>query len=138
MSIVKLRNQGGTTPIPITGSVMITAPTFIGNNAKTVTVAGTMEPLSTTVYALYVIIVAKEGNAGTIWIGGENVPLDQGRPLKPLQAERIEIDDLSKVWVNGDVSGDGVTYTYGSYASYFLRDDDGNIVYDPNGNPVTA
>lgn len=124
--------------IQVAGTVIVATPTFIGDNFKNVTVAGTREMLSTTVYCIKVIITAKEANTGDIWIGGETIAAGRGRPLKALQSQEIEIDDLSKIWIDATVSGEGVTYTYDSFRTFFLTDDDGNIVYDGSGNPVIA
>lgn len=93
-------------PNPFTG-------TTIGDGSATVSSAGTRVQLSTTSTNISaVLIIAKTANAGTVWVGGSTVAAGRGRPLLSLQAELIQINNLNKVYIDADTSGDGVTYVY--------------------------
>jgi len=87
----------------------------IGSGNRTVTTAGTRVQLSTSSVAIkWVEIVAKEANTSNIWVGGSNVANGTGRPLVGLQSIRIETNDLSNIWLDSQVNGEGVTYVYAS------------------------
>lgn len=140
--------------IPVTGSVTVTgdvtvtsgsitetSPTYIGDDSQVVTTSGTRVQLSTSTLPIkYVIITANEANTGTIWVGGQTIASGRGRPLVPLQSEKIDIDYLSKIYIDSTVSGDGVTFTYVSNevtsTTGYLTDDDGNLILDDDGNPI--
>lgn len=87
---------------------------FVNNGSKAVTTAGTAVKLTdSSITCTYVIVTAKEGNTGNIWVGGSTVASGTGRPLLPLQSERIDnITNVNQVYINATVSGDGVTYLY--------------------------
>lgn len=123
------------------GNITLTSPTFIGDDSQTVTTAGTRVQLSTSTLPIkYVIITAKEANTGTIWIGGSTIAAGRGRPLVALQSERLEIDYLTKVYIDSTVDGEGVTYTYSSNEAIsptgYIVDDSGNLILDDSGNPI--
>jgi hypothetical protein len=90
-------------------------PGSIGGGTKTVTSAGTAVQLSaTTITAIYCIISGKPTNTGYIYIGGSDVlaATGNGVPIAALQSVRIDIDDLSKVYIDAVTSTDGVNFTY--------------------------
>ena len=88
-------------------------PNTIGDGSATVTTAGTRVQLtSTSTPCIYAIVVAKNANTGVIWVGGSTVADGRGRPLVSLQAERIDIDDLSNIYIDADADNQGVTYAY--------------------------
>lgn len=124
------------------GSITETAPTVIGDGSQTVTTSGTRVQLSTTtsIATKYVIITANEANTGRIWVGGVTVAAGRGRPLVALQSEKIDIDSLSKIYIDSTVSGEGVTFTYLSDEAIaptgYVTDDDGNLISDDDGNPI--
>lgn len=118
-----------------------TSPTFIGDDSQVVTTAGTRVALSSSTLPIkYVIITAKLANTGSIWVGGITIAAGRGRPLVALQSERIDINYLSNVYIDADVSGEGVTFTYFSNEAVslvgYLVDDDGNLILDDAGNPI--
>ena len=87
---------------------------------KTVTSAGTAVPLSaTSIQVDYVIIMAETDNTGYICVGASTVVATvltrRGIPLyagdTPLVLEAV---DLSQVYIDSVVSGDGVTFLYES------------------------
>ena len=93
--------------------VLPRVPTTIGDGTKSVTTAGTAVQLSdTTVVCFYVLITAKPANTGNIYIGGENVASTRGIICFPGQTMRIDIDDLSKIYIDSAEDGEGVVYTY--------------------------
>jgi hypothetical protein len=92
------------------GELLQSTPGTIIDGSKTVASAGSREALGSTTAIKYCIITAKETNVGTIWVGGSTVAAGRGRPLVSLQAERIDIDDLAKIYIDASNSGDGITY----------------------------
>ncbi len=89
----------------------VSAPVTIGDGSQTVTTAGTRVALGTGA-CRYVVITALATNTDTIWVGGLTVAAGRGRPLVALQAEKIDINDLSKVYLDSAVSGEGVSFVY--------------------------
>ena len=93
--------------------VLPRVPESIGSGTTTVTTAGTRVQLTTTVTpCFYVIIAGKTTNVGYIFIGGTGVSATSGIMIAALQSVRIDIDDLSKIWIDTDTSGEGVQYSY--------------------------
>ena len=93
--------------------VLTRIPETIGDGSKTVTTAGTEVQLtSTATKCFYVIITALTTNTGTIWVGGSTVASGRGVPLVSLQSCRIDIDDLSKIYIDSTVNGEGVSYCF--------------------------
>lgn len=91
-----------------------TARSVVGGN-KTVTTAGTRVQLSSSsLPCRWLIIVGKEANTDTIWVGGPSVANGTGIPLLALQSERLDINDVSNVWIDSEVNGEGVTFVYGN------------------------
>ena len=88
------------------------APSGMGSGNKTVTTAGTAVQLASSTVSKKVFITAKTANTSTIWVGGSNVANGTGIPLLALQSEIFEIDNLSKIYIDSQVNGEGVTYTY--------------------------
>jgi hypothetical protein len=85
----------------------------IGDGSKTVTTAGSRVALSaTSVSCTRVYIVALEANTGTIWVGSNTVAAGRGRPLVALQSEILDISDLSSIYIDATVDGEGVSYAY--------------------------
>ena len=82
----------------------------------TLTTAGTRQPLAAPTPCGKVFITGGEDNQGTLVVGGKTVVAAKstrsGSGLAPLQPMTIEIDDLSKIMVDGTVSGDILTYSY--------------------------
>lgn len=91
----------------------------IGDGSKSVTTAGTAEPLvGASVPCKKVWIQADGNNTGDIFIGGSTVDNTRGIHLEIHQANKahnileIEIDDLQKIFVDAENNGEGVTFTY--------------------------
>lgn len=84
---------------------------------KTVTAAGTPEALSpTSVPAFKIAISALPTNTGNVYVGDENV--DATAPQKGVRVAAafppliLEIGDLSQVYIDAAVNGEGVSFTY--------------------------
>ena len=104
MPIAKNRNEE---------EVLSRIPDSIGDGSQNVTTAGTRVQLTTTATnAFYVIITAKVANTGTIWVGGSTVADGRGIPLVALQSVKIDIDDISLIYLDASVSGEGVTFAF--------------------------
>jgi hypothetical protein len=89
----------------------------IGHGVATVTAAGTDEQItSTSTPCKKVDLTAQTDNTGYIAVGGEGVDATEatgtGVYLSAGDTYCIEIDDLSDVYIDATVSGDGVRYTY--------------------------
>ena len=89
----------------------------IGDGSKDVTAAGTAEALSATSLPVdFVSITAKIGNTGTIVVGASTVvaaaATQRGAPLLAGESISIGAVDLSAVYIDSTVSGEGVTFMY--------------------------
>lgn len=95
----------------------------LGDGSKNVAAAGTAEQLSTVSTAIrWLAITARPGNTGKIAVGASTVRATAGSERGVLLAAgetvRLEpdhgVDDLAQVWVDATVSGNGVTFAYGT------------------------
>lgn len=94
-----------------------TPTTTITSGRKVVTTAGTSVKLIAVVTAIKeVVVTAETDNTSTIVVGGSTVvaaiATRQGTPLEAGDSITINIDDLSKVYIDSLVNGEGVTFTY--------------------------
>lgn len=108
-------------PVEAATSIDITPPTSISNGRKTITNAGTAEKLvASTTPCKYVIIKAIITNTGVAVVGGSGVVAAvgtrSGTSLSVLNGIpdqiTIPIDDVSKIYVDSTVNGEGVIFTY--------------------------
>lgn len=79
----------------------------IFNGQETVDTPGTVVPIGSGA-CISVDLIAFEGNAGTIWVGNSGVTPTNGRPLYPGATLAIDINDVSKVYIDADNADDGV------------------------------
>lgn len=87
----------------------------ISDGSKNVTTAGTrVQLITSSTPCRWVIITAKGSNTDTIWVGGSTVAVNSGIPLVGLQSERLDVSDVSNIWLDSEVSGEGVTFVYGN------------------------
>lgn len=98
----------------------------IYSGTTTVTTAGTRVRLSQTpINALSMAIQVRNGNTGSIYIGGDNISSTNGLRLGPCTsasdtcvsvafpiASGTGPYNLFNIWIDASVSGEGVTYTY--------------------------
>ena len=109
---------GGQIVIPMSqGRGVTPPPTVLGSGRKTVTTPGTAEKLiSAITVCRKVILTAPVNNGGEIYVGDSSVSAvassQKGLLLLPTGSATIDIDDVSKVWIDATVAGEGVTFTY--------------------------
>lgn len=88
----------------------------IGDGTKSVTSAGTAVALAATRPISRVDVTAKINNTGFIVVGGSTVVANQatrrGTPLAQGDTATLFVNDLAKVYIDAENSGDGVTYTF--------------------------
>lgn len=107
-----IKSADGTRINPATNE-SVAPPSAINGGSQVITTAGTKVQLtSTSTASRYVIIVGKTTNTGKIYVGGSSIDNTRGRPLNAEQSEKIDINDISKIWLDADVNGEGVTYLY--------------------------
>lgn len=107
-----IRDASGQRINPATAEGQLGANT-IGDGSKNVTTAGTRVQLTSSVTPCrYVIVVGLSTNTDMIWLGGSTVAAGRGRPLVALQSEKIDINDVSKVYIDSVVNGEGVSFAY--------------------------
>ncbi|MCK5613879.1 hypothetical protein KAR91_69090 [Candidatus Pacearchaeota archaeon] len=89
-------------------------PSNLDSGQKSVTAAGTAERLSSTsIPILSVVVKAKRANTGdNVYVGTTDVSSSEGFILAKGDSVSINIDDLNKVLIDVDTSGDGVSYLY--------------------------
>lgn len=98
-------------PLPVTGSFSTSTASTLSDDSQDVTTAGTRVQL-TAATSKKIIITAKVTNTGTIWVGGSTVAAGRGIPLVALQNVTLELSDVSAVYIDATVNGEGVTYAY--------------------------
>jgi hypothetical protein len=82
-------------------------PTNLYSEQETITVAGTPQALGGSVAMSRVTVQAMKTNTGKIYLGNSSF---QYTELDAGEAIDINIDDLSKVWFDADVSGEGINF----------------------------
>ena len=95
----------------LTSTVTTTStPSTIYNGSTDVTTAGTAVALGSSTTIKSVVVKAKYANTGTIYIGDASVSSSNGIELQAGDAIGIDIDDLSTVYIDASVNGEGVNY----------------------------
>lgn len=89
----------------------------IKDGVKSVTTAGTAEQLSaTSIPCRLVEIQARAGNTGQIAIGASTVVAtvgsERGIVLQPNQSASFRIEEISDLYIDASVNGEGVSYVY--------------------------
>lgn len=90
-------------------------PTTVNVGRQTVPIPGTPVALSSvSTPCTAVTITAFVGNTGLVAIGGSGVSCSNslGAVLSPLGSFKIDIDNVSKVYVDAQNANDGVNFTY--------------------------
>lgn len=91
-----------------------TLPSTVVSGNDNVTTAGTRVQLNAgTPLAVKrgVVILAKGGNTGIIYVGGSNVDSSNGIGLTAGESFSIDIDDIAEVYIDSSVNGEGVKWT---------------------------
>lgn len=110
--------SGGFMPGAQTHGGVIPTGTTIGAGRKTVTTAGTAEKLiAASTPCRKVILTAIPTNTGTVAIGDSSALATAGSErgvqlIGSFAREEIEIDDVSKIWIDASTNGEGVSFTY--------------------------
>lgn len=100
-------------PVTVSGSITPVSPSGIVAGAKTVATAGTRETLvASSTPCRSVTMTAEDSNTGKIYYGGSTVSSSLGDYIFPAQKITIEIDDVQKIYIDADVSTDGVKFSY--------------------------
>lgn len=87
-------------------------PSYYGSGTRAVATAGTQVKLSNTSIACYqVMITAAPANSGDIFVGDKDVD-NTYVALAAGDSHTIDIDDVSKVWIDAATNGEGVDFTY--------------------------
>ena len=88
----------------------------VGSGRKVVTTNGTAVALASSTVCKKVIVTAEVNNTEEVTVGGSAVIgallTRVGIPLEPGASEIFEIDNLSKLYIDSIVNGEGVTYIY--------------------------
>lgn len=85
-------------------------PSTVYSGQKTVATAGTAEALAASTTVKSVVIKALYSNTGTVYVGDSSVSSTTGIELAAGDSVALEIDDLSKIYLDVSVSGEGVSY----------------------------
>lgn len=88
---------------------------------KAVAVSGTPEVLAASTRIGVVVITAYSTNTKPVWVGGKgnvNAAGKKGTPLAKGETVRFsasidKVDDLASIWLDPEVNGEGVSYSYG-------------------------
>lgn len=102
------------TPVPVTTPVT----TGLNTGRKTVTTAGTAVAIASSTTCKWVAITAETDNTDIIVVGDSGVVASlatrEGVPLSAGDSIVIPIDNLSDVYIDSLVNGEGVTFLYGT------------------------
>jgi len=98
-------------------AVIIDGYDSVTANRKVVAVAGTAEQFTAVSTPCSVVVVSgMSTNTGVVVIGNTGVVADEatrtGIPLLPFQSEVFYPDNLSDLYINSEITGEGVTYVY--------------------------
>jgi len=113
--------SGGSSTVAISQSttdnnVVVVAPTSINHGIKTVATAGTSVALAASTTCRHLVVQAQTDNTGKIAVGASGVSAviasGTGILLEPGDAFEMDISNLSLVYIDSTVNGDGVRYTY--------------------------
>jgi hypothetical protein len=86
--------------------------TILGNGKTTVATAGTAVQLSSSMAIKSVTLRALSTNTGKVYVGSSTVSASNGFQLSPQETVSLDLDNLSKVWLDVDTNGEGVTFIY--------------------------
>lgn len=112
-SLITSALPAGTNNIGDVDIVTIAKPTAFAFGNKTVTTAGTRVQLvasSTPLVAGVVEIKALWGNTGRIYVGDITAASTKGHWLATGESVVLYIDDLNRIYLDAQVSGEGVTF----------------------------
>lgn len=98
------------------GTTDVRAPSNVGGGRKTVAAAGTPEQLGSG-HCRSLAVTALKSNTGDVVIGGDNgvraaIANRNGTPLAAKETATYDVADLGAIWLDVEVSGEGVSYTF--------------------------
>ena len=93
------------------GYIEAIAAKTLAHGSKTVTAAATAEALGSDTQCRCVIITAKPGNTGYVYVGGSTVSSSSyGKRLAPEDEITLAVQNLNIVYLDVSVSGEGVDF----------------------------
>ena len=98
-------------PVDSLGNIIDATPKTIVGDVKSVTTAGVRVALGTTMAARQIYIKANITNTGNIYVGGVTVTSANGITLAAGDSITLNISDRATVYLDSDVSLEGVGYT---------------------------
>ena len=84
----------------------------IGDGSKSVTNAGARVALASATSCKKVHIQAKAANTGSIYVGGSTIASGRGIELLPFSTITLTVSDLSLIYIDSSVNGEGCTFIY--------------------------
>ena len=114
-NVISVDDNGGS--LTIDGSVTSNhGVTGLGDGRKIVASSGTRVTLASSTACKQVLISAEEDNTGAVVVGSSTciaaLATRRGIALLPGDTITLDVDDLSRVYLDAVVSGDGVTFLY--------------------------
>lgn len=111
MSSIEQGSSGNLTSL-VTNGVNVLPYSIVGSGVQTVTTAGTRVALASTTAIKSVTVRAKSVNTGLIYVGSSIVASSNGFQLSAGETVSIDIDNLSKVYIDSAVNEEGVSFIY--------------------------
>lgn len=93
-------------------SVNLNPYSILGNGVKTVPTAGTAVQLASSNSIKTITIRALSTNTGLIYVGTSLVSSSNGFELSPQETVSLDIANISTIWIDASVNGNGVSYIY--------------------------
>lgn len=92
--------------------------TGLVSGSKAVTTAGTAVQISATATGIrWLLLTADPANTKPVYVGDSGVDATLGSeigvPLSKTAPLRLDVSDLSDVWIDAEASGEGVLFVYG-------------------------
>jgi len=113
--VITIQGISGMQSVKVDGSavtqpISVAAPTTIYHGKKTVTTAGTRVALASSQAVRSVCIKALQTNGGYIYVGDTSTSSTTGFQLLAGDTISLDIANLSTIYIDSSVSGEGVTY----------------------------
>lgn len=93
-------------------SVNLNPYSILGNGVQTVVTAGTSVQLASSNAIKTITIRSFASNTGLIYVGTVSVTSANGFQLSPQETVSLDIANISSIWIDAAVSGEGVSYVY--------------------------
>lgn len=98
------------------GSKDASPPSVIGSGNASIVTPGVPVAIAGRTPCKKVVLCAPSSNTGEVYVGGANVSAANGSEvgivLLPIGMTTLEINDLSKIYIDATVAGEGVSFTY--------------------------